>query len=267
MLATSCGHDTRKVILMHSDHTTRPEFLPIPLRARNEVGQRFGRLVVLGLVGRSKAGVLLWLCQCDCGNTSTVQISSVRYGKSKSCGCLGREITSKRSTKHGFRGTRIYRIWAGIKSRCLNPNEPGYQKYYGVRGISICDEWRDSFEAFRDHVMQLPHYDEKGYSLDRVDNDGDYEPDNVRWATLTEQSRNNRGNHLLTFAGKTQCLTAWAIEVGLNPNMVFQRIKAGWSVDRALTSPSRGLSRKSRVRLVEAQEPVSRAIEIEEQHV
>ncbi len=229
--------DTRKVLLMNPHITTPIEFIPISSRTKDKTGHRIGRLVVLGPIGRRTRGRIMWLCLCDCGNTSVLETGSITKGKIKSCGCLMRELAVKRNTKHGLRNTKIYRVWRGIKDRCLNSDNSTYQKYYGVRGISICDEWRDSFECFRDHVMELSHYGEDGYSIDRIDNDGDYEPGNVQWATRVEQGRNRRSNRLLTFDGRTQCVAEWAEELGISRYTIYGRLKSGWTVERALREP------------------------------
>jgi hypothetical protein len=139
--------------------------------------------------------------------------------------------------------TRTYRIWAGIKTRCLNQNDPNYPRY-GSRGITVCDEWRQSFESFRDYVSRLPNFDNEDYSLDRINNDGNYEPGNVRWATDKEQCRNMRVNHLVTYNGKTQCVADWADEIGLKSEMIFNRLKLGWTIERALTQKPRRSPRK-----------------------
>lgn len=126
--------------------------------------------------------------------------------------------------------------------RCTNP---AFAKYpsYGARGIKVCDEWRSSFQAFYNHVSLLPHFGEKGYSLDRIDNNGDYKPDNVRWATSKEQGLNIRSNHTITFDGKTQTLGEWAIEFQINSDTLASRLLRGWSAERALATPPRKLSR------------------------
>ena len=147
-----------------------------------------------------------WLCKCDCGNTTIASQTNLKYGHTKSCGCLRKEMMKTQNHilenrnyfgennpnyKHGFAKTNIYRTWANMNQRCFNPNTPEYSAY-GGRGITVCVEWKDSFEAFYDYVSNLPHYGEKGRSIDRINNNGNYEPGNIRWATL-EQQYQNRG--------------------------------------------------------------------------
>lgn len=159
---------------------------PIPM-----IGKRFGRLTVVEDAGSTKTGQKMWGCKCDCGTIAVVRGTHLRQNKIKSCGCLRREETSKRIGTHRMKETRHYRIWKGMKARCFNPNSPAF-KWYGGRGISVCEEWRNSFEAFYNHVSKLPRFGDPIYSLDRINNDGNYEPGNVRWATAKEQRHNQR---------------------------------------------------------------------------
>jgi hypothetical protein len=131
-------------------------------------------------------------------------------------------------------------------ARCHNSESSNF-KNYGSRGISVCSEWRDSFDAFHSYVAGLPNYGEIGYSLDRIDNNGNYQPGNVRWATRKEQNRNTRNNRLLTHNGKTQCATAWAEEVGLKKNLVEVRLSRGWDIEIALTATTKE-EKRARIR-------------------
>lgn len=156
-------------------------------------GQKFGRLIAMEYVGKNKSKHSLWLCKCDCGGEKIVELSSLTLGRTKSCGCLDREnlLSGRNRREHGMHNTRPYRIWKAMKNRCNNPNTDDY-KYWGARGITVCDEWQNSFKSFYDHVSVLPHFNEDGYSLDRIDVNGNYEPGNVRWATAKEQNENKR---------------------------------------------------------------------------
>jgi len=161
-------------------------------RVKDLTGRRFGRLTVVRRNGASNAGKALWLCRCDCGGSKTTLSASLLRGRTTSCGCRQVAEARQRLTKHGQAARRsrtvLYKTWAGMKARCMNPNTTGYENY-GGRGIRVCPEWIDSFEAFAAHVGDRPGPD---YSIDRIDNDGHYEPGNVRWATRAEQNRNQR---------------------------------------------------------------------------
>lgn len=153
---------------------------------KDETGKRYGRLLVLGREANASRGQARWLCLCDCGEKTVVRGGDLRFLKFKSCGCLARDRASEANTTHGMSETRIYRVWAGMIQRCANPHSR-YYKNYGGRGIKICEKWFDFAEFMKD-MGPRP----QGLSLDRIDNAGNYEPGNCRWATRSQQNYNRR---------------------------------------------------------------------------
>lgn len=163
---------------------------------RNILGKKFGRLTVLDFAGNDKAGHTLLRCLCACGNESVVSRTNLTSGATTSCGCARKEITAANRRTHGGKGTRLYRVWQGMRERCENPNHVSY-KLYGGRGISVCSEWDQDYASFRDWALSSG-YDfnaKRGdCTLDRVDVNGNYCPENCRWVSMLIQS-NNRRDH------------------------------------------------------------------------
>lgn len=195
------------------------------------VGQQCGRWTPLKYVG-SRLGRATFLCRCECGVQREVHGSKLRSGASRSCGCLGREVTSNRLKTHGLSKHPLFPTWLGMMSRCYNPQSPAYRDY-GNRGIYVCNAWHDVTTFIAENENKTA----PGLSMDRINNDGPYHPENIRWTTRIEQARNRRSNVLLTFHGKTQTAFEWAAEMGINPKTLVARISDGWSAEDALTIP------------------------------
>lgn len=203
-------------------------------------GRRFGRLVVLGIAGRTtgKHKEILWACKCDCGNSASVNGQRLRNGETTSCGCYHRERVHEMSKTHGETKSRLYSIWKAMKRRCYGVNTKVYYRY-GGRGITVCDEWRNDFVAFKTWALATGYQD--GLTLDRIDNDKGYSPENCRWASYKEQANNTRRNHLVTCRGETHTIAEWAVMRGINDQTLRNRLgRYGWSVERALNFTTNG---------------------------
>ena len=203
-------------------------------------GKRFGRLSVIERdPTETRHGK--WLCVCDCGNSCSVYSTNLRRGTTVSCGCKKSERISILNKSHGMSKKRLYYEWTRMRSRCNNPENQDFS-LYGGRGITVCPEWSDSFEAFRDWAISNGYRDD--LTIDRKDNDGPYSPENCRWATQKEQQNNKRNNSYITFNGRTQTMKQWADEIGIDNATLWRRLKTGWSIERALTEPVHKEKRK-----------------------
>ena len=200
------------------------------VRSIDRTGHVFGRWTALGRV----SGQRKWLCQCECGTVKTVATSHLRQGKSKSCGCLERELASARAKTHGMSGTVEQRTWTSMRDRCRNPKAAHYE-CYGGRGISVCERWANSFENFYEDMGPRPS---SCHSIDRIDVNGNYDPANCRWATIKEQRRNTRTNRLVRYLDREVCIAEAAELSGIPAATLIQRLNRGWSIDR-LFSPVR----------------------------
>lgn len=206
-------------------------------KALNLVGQQFGRLTVIEKAGKS-GGRVLWKCRCSCGKELFVITNNLTAGRTQSCGCLRDEILSNMSKSHGKSKTRMYKIWKSMRVRCYNKNVKEY-KNYGARGITVCNEWNNSFDAFYNWSMAHGYTDE--LTIDRIDVNGNYEPSNCRWATYKEQARNKTNNVFITYNGEKKVMKDWAKIYGLKLHTLWYRLNVrGWSIEDALTTPVYG---------------------------
>ena len=195
-------------------------------------GERFGKLSVLSYHSTTSYGATAWKCKCDCGKEVIALSNNLRKGSTKSCGCAQHKGVIR---KHGQCGTRLYSIWCGMKRRCNGINTHAYADY-GGRGISVCAEWVDSFETFKKWAAENGYTD--ALSIDRIDNDGNYSPENCKWATRKTQCRNRRSSTRVSYGGKNLTLPEWEEETGIKSETMRNRINnLGWSVEKALTTP------------------------------
>jgi hypothetical protein len=189
--------------------------------------QKFGRWMVTG-PDAFKAGAMHWHCRCDCGTERVVNGAHLRNGKTTSCGCYKAEA----KVTHGLSGHPMYRTWAGVLSRCRDPKNAWYHRY-GGRGITVCERWLDFANFFAD-IGERP----EGMTLDRIDNDGNYEPSNVRWATHKQQAETaTRGFRTILVNGEALTITEWSRRLGVHPNVIHTRLHRGWPEEDAVTTP------------------------------
>lgn len=203
------------------------------MRMIDQTGKRFGMLVVVERAPRiqEKKSIVRWVCQCDCGKTAIVWASNLKCAKS--CGCA--QYANPPRLTHGCCYTPTFSVWQNMRCRCENINNDRYAAY-GGRGIRICERWRNSFSNFLEDMGEKPS---PKHSIDRIDNDGDYEPENCRWATAKEQARNRRSSRMVTIDGVTKCAAEWCEIYGMALVRFHSRIHRGWSELKALTAPVR----------------------------
>ena len=193
-------------------------------------GKKFGMLEVIEKAGIDKWGHKLYLCRCECGEEKIMKSHHIQ--KAQSCGCQhGQNFKT-----HGMGHTRLNYIWSNMKARCQNPNIANYQKY-GARGIRVCEEWR-TFEPFMEWALENGYTDE--LSIDRIDPNGNYEPDNCRWVDNHVQANNKNSNVFIEFSGEKKKVAEWAVETGINSSTILKRLRSGWDIKDILTKPVRG---------------------------
>ena len=189
-------------------------------------GQTFGRLTVIERAENNKYNQARWKCSCECGNITIVQSANLIKGTTKSCGCLKKEI------QHHKSNTRLFSIWASMKKRCYNPKHNHYDRY-GGRGIAMCEDWQNNFLSFYNWALTNGYND--NLTIDRIDNNGNYCPENCKWNTKKDQVRNRSCTRLLTYNGKTQSIAQWADEIGIKYSTLSTRLRRNqWNVEKAL---------------------------------
>lgn len=191
-------------------------------RYKDLTGQKFGRLTVIGL-NDTDTRKTYWICQCDCGNIKTVRSDSLQSGAVRSCGCMKKEQDKEnlsKNHKHKMSGSRLYEIWQGMKSRCYNVHDARYSRY-GGRGIIVCDEWKNDFDSF--YHWSIENGYDNSLTIDRIDNDKNYCPDNCRWADAKTQARNRSTNIEITIGNATKTLTEWCEIFDLDYKVVYAK--------------------------------------------
>lgn len=192
--------------------------------------KRFGKLLVVENTNKKRNKKTIWLCKCDCGNYKEVQVDNLTSGHTKSCGCL-----NGKGYKHNLKNTRLYYIWSCMKQRCYNENHKQY-KDYGQRGIKICNEWHE-FINFYNWAINNDYQD--NLTIDRINNNGNYEPDNCRWVNMKIQSNNRRSNHIIEYKNETHTLKEWCDILKLNYKTIQTRINSlKWNVKKAFETPT-----------------------------
>lgn len=224
--AAHAGRDSSKGAAMKHGH----RFIDL-------TSQTFGKLTVLQFHSISKSGRTLWECKCECGNKTLVAAGELRANKTKSCGCLRSIRCKETKTTHGDgsrrRSVKEYRIWTHIKERCYNPNSMAF-KDYGARGIAVCARWKNSYAEFLKDMGRCP----QGLQIDRIDNSGNYEPGNCRWADRFIQSDNRRSVIHITHSGIRLNLKAWSRKLGIPYLRLYGRyVLRGWSFEDSITKP------------------------------
>lgn len=197
-------------------------------------GARFGRLTVVERSDnytKGKANSARWLCRCDCGKYKIILSNSLIRGRSKSCGCYRSELRTKNNLTHNKTNERIYREWSNMRNRCK------FNETYISRGITVCDEWNDDFQAFYDWAIENGYSD--SLTLDRINNDVGYCPENCRWATYKVQGNNKSNNHFLRHNGEKHTIAEWGRITGYGNKVISARLRLGWDVDKSLSTPVR----------------------------
>ena len=222
-----------------------PRNLNLEKRYIDLTGQRFGKLTAMEHVGKTKNGVSKWKCLCDCGKEKIISSSNFKNGSTKSCGCLRVELAGQQTLKHGHAKTgkesRIYRTWINMIQRCTNHKNKDYKNYGGKdKSITVCKRWLDKKNGFKNFLKDMGEPPTNKHQIGRINKKLGYYKNNCKWVLSKENSRNKTTNKLITYKGKTQCLSAWAEELGLSYPALKQRLNnLGWTVEKAFNTPVR----------------------------
>jgi len=210
-------------------------------KIRDLTGLKFNRLLVIKKLGTNKNKQIEWLCKCDCGKTKIVTSYLLTSGERKSCGCLHKENICRNIPKlkelnktHGETNTRLYHIWRGIKERC-NVNTNKAYKWYGAKGIKIYAPWNNDYVKFRDWAKNNGYRDD--LSIDRINNNGNYEPSNCRWVDKIAQGNNKSNNRWVTYKNQTKTISQWSRELNIPFHIIWNRLHRGWSVENTFEKP------------------------------
>lgn len=202
-----------------------------PARFHDLTGQKFGRLTVIEFVGKNQHNKAIHKCICDCGNITYVTTNQLVIGRTKSCGCLKIAINKEIHKTNGLSYTRIRSKWDGMMRRCYNPKIAGYQNY-GGRGIKVCEEWHN-LENFAKWSYENGFTEDCDLTIERIDNDGNYEPNNCRWATKEEQANNKRNNRFIEYNSERKTLAQWSKQYSIDRSKVSYRLNHGWNFEEA----------------------------------
>lgn|SRR5574344_1125675 len=204
------------------------------------IGKKYNRLTITAIeIKRIKGRNYTYaVCKCDCGKICKPRLDYVIHNRTKSCGCYNRELIiaiDKKRKKHGKTNTAEFSIWSAMIKRCYNKNDISYERY-GARNIKVCDRWLDKENGFMNFYKDMGNRPNALYSIDRIDNNGNYESDNCKWSTNIEQQNNKRNNHLLTYNNETHTIAEWSRICGIKPQTIWSRLNRGWTVFETLTN-------------------------------
>ena len=206
---------------------------------KDYVGERFGRLIVIKRAENNKFNQVQWLCKCDCGNEKIVSANNLRNKQTRSCGCLKKEqdYINIAHIKHNKSNTRLYSIWKGMKNRC-NSVKGKRHKFYYDKGIKVCDEWQKDFINFYNWAIQNGY--KENLTIDRINNDGNYEPNNCRWATITEQNNNQSKNIKIKYNNNIYSIKEFCNKFDIKRGTLDYRLKCNWSIEKIINTPIQG---------------------------